>query len=91
MIQKQMLEYQKIDGELNRIERDLRKSEAYQNLRKYKTLRQDYEDTLNRLDAKASELKNRLAQAKQAVTKINNVIDELTNEMSHVEISDELK
>lgn len=91
MIQQQMLEYQKIDGELNRIERDLRKSEAYQNLRKYKTLRQDYEDTLNKLDAKASDLKNKLTQAKQAVAKINAVIEELTNEMTHVESSDELK
>ena len=84
MIQQQMLEYQKIDGELNRIERDLRKSEAYQNLRKYKALRQEYEDTLNKLDSKASDLKNKLTQAKQAVSKINAVIEELTNEMTHV-------
>lgn len=91
MIQQQMLEYQKIDGELNRIERDLRKSEAYQNLRKYKTLRQDYEDTLNRLDSKAGELKSKLTQAKQSVAKISSVIDDLTNEMTHVESSDELK
>lgn len=91
MIQQQMLEYQKIDGELNRIERDLRKSEAYQNLKKYKALRAEYEDTLNKLDAKASDLKNRLAQAKQSIAKINAVIDEHTNEMTHVESSDELK
>ena len=91
MIKQQMLEYQKIDDELNRIERDLRKSEAYQNLRKYKALRQEYEDTLNKLDSKASDLKNKLTQAKQAVAKINAVIEELTNEMTHVESSDELK
>ena len=91
MIQKQMLEYQKIDGELNRIERDLRKSEAYQNIKKYKALRQDYEDTLNRFDAKANELKTKLTQAKQTVAKITTVIQELSNEMSHVESSDELK
>ena len=91
MIQQQMLEYQKIDGELNRIERDLRKSEAYQNLKKYRALRTEYEDTLNKLDAKAGDLKNRLAQAKQSVAKINAVIDEHINEMSHVESTDELK
>ena len=91
MIQQQMLEYQKIDGELNRIERDLRKSEAYQNLRKNKALRQEYEHTFNKIDSKASELKNKLTQAKQAVAKINAVIEELTNEMTHVESSDELK
>lgn len=91
MIQQQLLDYQKIDGELNRIERDLRKSESYQNLKKYKVLRQEYEDTLNKLDAKAGDLKNRLAQAKQTVAKITSVIEENTNEMTHVESSDELK
>ncbi len=90
MIQQQMLQYQQLDGEKNRIEKGLKKSEAYQKRKKYKALRQDYEDQLNKLDAKAGELKTQLAQAKQLIAKINAVIDEHAKEISHVESNDEL-
>ncbi len=90
MIQQQMLEYQKIIGELNRIERDLKKSDANQRRRQYKELKLRYETDIAELDAKASDLKNQLAQAKALIAKITNVIDEHNKELNDVESSDEL-
>ncbi len=90
MIQKEMLTYQQLDGELNRIERDLRKNENFIKRRQYKAAMQECEETLARLEARAVELKTQLAAAQQAVQRISEVIDEHTREVGTLEDEDEL-
>ena len=90
MIQQEMLQYQKIDGELIRIERDLRKNENYVKSRQYKALRQELEDNLARLDAKSVDLKSQLAAARQSVEKLAASIEEHAKEIHDIEDEDEL-
>lgn len=90
MIQQEMLQYQSLDGELNRIEKDLRKNENYLKRRQYKALSQECEENLTKLDARAQELANQLAQAREALGKITEVIDEHSKEIGTLEDVDEL-
>ena len=85
-----MLQYQSVEGELNRIERDLRKNENYLKSRQYKALRQECEDNLAKLDAKTAELKTQLAAARQSMEKITAAIDEHAKEINDIEDVDEL-
>ena len=85
-----MLQYQSVDGELNRIERDLRKNENYLKSRQYKALRQECEDNLAKLDAKTAELRTQLATARQSMEKITAEIDEHAKEINDIEDVDEL-
>lgn len=90
MIQQEMLQYQSIDGELNRIERDLRKNDSLVKRKQYKALSQECEDNLGRLDAKAAELRSQLAQAKQSMETITREIEEHAKEINDIEDMDEL-
>lgn len=90
MIQQEMLTYQQLDGELNRIERDLRKNENFVKRRQFKAASQECEETISRLDARAADLKNQLAQAQQTVKKITEVIDEHSREIGSLQDVDEL-
>ena len=90
MIQQEMLQYQSIDSELNRIEKELKKNESYVMFRQCKQKRAECEETLLKLDAKASELKSQLAQAKQSMDKITKEIEEHAKEIHDIEDVDEL-
>ena len=90
MIQQEMLQYQAVDGELNRIEKDLRKNDSFVKRKQYKALSQECEDNLGKLDAKAQDLRNQLAQARQTMDKITEVIEEHAKEISTLEDVDEL-
>lgn len=90
MIQQEMLLYQKLDSELYKIESGLKKNDNYINRKKYKALRQECEDNLVKLDAKAAELKSQLAIAKQTLADITAVIDEHMNEIADIADGDEL-
>lgn len=90
MIQQEMLEYQSLDSELNKIERDLRKNEFYVKRREWKGALQKAEEQLARLEQKTVDLRNQLAQATQNLQKVNAVIDEYTKEMADIEDQDEL-
>ncbi len=90
MIQEEMLQYQQLDGELNRIERELRKNESFVKRRQYKAASQECEETINRLDARALELKNQLAQAQQTVQNITEIIEDHSREIGSLEDEDEL-
>ena len=90
MIQQEMLQYQSMDAELNRIEKELRKNESFVKRKQYKALSQEYEESSNKLDAKAVELRSQLAAAKQTMDKITAVIDELSKEITDIEDVDEL-
>lgn len=90
MIQQEMLQYQSIDGELNRIERDLRKNENFVKRKQFKALSQECEENLGKLDAKAAELRSQLAQAKQSMEKITREIEEHAKEINDIEDVDEL-
>ena len=90
MIQQEMLQYQSVDGELNRIEKELRKNENYIKSRQYKALRQECEDNLAKLDAKSGDLKGQLAAARQSVEKITAAIEEHAKEINDIEDVDEL-
>lgn len=90
MIQQEMLQYQSIDSELNRIEKELRKNDGYIKRKQYKALSQECEDNLARLDAKAVELRGQLATARQQMDKINAAIEEHSREINDIEDVDEL-
>lgn len=90
MIQQEMLEYQSLDSELNKIERDLRKNQFYVKRREWKGALQKAEEQLARLEQKTVDLRNQLAQATQNLQKVNAVIDEYTKEMADIEDQDEL-
>lgn len=90
MIQQEMLQYQSLDGELNRIERDLRKNDSFVKRRQYKALSQECEENISKLDAKAQDLTNQLAQARDAMEKITAIIDEHSKEIGTLEDVDEL-
>lgn len=90
MISKEMLQYQSLDIELNRIEKDLRKNENFVKRKQLKALNQEYEDTLNKLDAKSLDLRNQLAFARKTIDKITAVLDEHSKEMEDIENVDEL-
>lgn len=90
MIQQEMLQYQALDGELNRIERDLRKNDNFVKRKQYKALSQECEDNLAKLDVRAQDLRNQLAQARQTMDKITEVIEEHAKEISTLEDVDEL-
>lgn len=90
MIQNEMLEYQNIDKELNRIEKDLRKNEYFVKRKQYKSLYQGCEDNIAKFDAKAAELRSQLVAARQSTDKINAVLEEYFKEIKDVEGEDEL-
>ena len=90
MIQQEMLEYQSLDGELNRIEKDLRKNDSFLKRKQFKAMSQECEDNLAKLDARAQELKNQLAIAKATMEKITEVIEEHSKEIGALEDVDEL-
>ena len=90
MIQQEMLQYQSVDGELNRIEKELRKNENYVKSRQYKALRQECEDNLSKLDAKTADLRTQLATARQNMEKITAEIEEHAKEIHDIEDVDEL-
>jgi len=90
MIQKEMLTYQDLDKELNRIERELRKNDYFIKRKKLKAMQADYEDKLTKLDQKALELKNQLAAARALMQKITNFILEQNKEITEVESESEL-
>ena len=90
MIQKEMLEYQNIDKELNRIEKDLRKNEFYIKRKQYKSLYQSCEDNVAKSEAKTSDLRAQLAQTRQSMDKVNAVLEEYFKEIKDVEGEDEL-
>ena len=90
MIQQEMLQYQSMDAELSRIEKELRKNENFVKRKQYKAIWQECDDNLNKLDAKAVELRSQLAVAKQSMDKITSVIDELMKEINDIEDVDEL-
>ena len=90
MIQQEMLQYQSLDSELNRIEKDLRKNENFVKRKQYKALSQECEDNLSKLDAKAAELRSQLAIARQQMDKITATIEEHAKEINDIEDVDEL-
>ena len=90
MIQQEMLKYQTLDSELNKIERELRKNQYYVRRREVKAALQKSEEQLSRLDQKTMDLRNQLALANQNLQKINAVLEEHTKELADIEDQDEL-
>ena len=85
-----MLQYQSLDSELTRIERDLKKNDNFVKRKQYKALSQECEDNIGKLDAKANELRNQLATARQQMDKVTAAIEEHAKEIHDIEDVDEL-
>ncbi|MCM1043553.1 MAG: C4-type zinc ribbon domain-containing protein [Corallococcus sp.] len=85
-----ILEYQKIDGELRRIKRDLEKNEVRMRGKKLNAMRQEMEDTVVKLEAKASELKTTLAGLDKLSEDISASIEEYQHAVKDIEDIDEL-
>lgn len=90
MIQQEMLQYQTLDIELNKIERDLRKNQFYVKRKEVKAALQAGEEQLARLEHKTLDLRNQLSSATQTLQKITAVIEEYTKELADIEDQDEL-
>ena len=90
MIQQEMLEYQKIDRELFRIEKDLRENENYVKFRQYKNMRQACEDNIARAENRTADLKSQLTALRENVAKITAQIEEYCRAFDEAEDSDEL-
>ena len=90
MIQAEMLQYQSIDRELNRIEKELRKNEFFVKRKQYKQLHQNCEDSIAKSEGKVADLRNQLAAARQSMAQIVAVLDEYYKEIEEVEGEDEL-
>lgn len=90
MIQQEMLQYQTLDRELNRIERDLRKNPFYVKRKELKFALQKGEEQLARMEQKTMDLRNQLIAANQSLQKIAAVIEEHTKEIADIEDQDEL-
>lgn len=90
MIQQEMLNYQALDSELNKIERDLRKNEFYIKRKQWKAALQQAEEQLARLEQKSVDLRNQLTQTSQTLQKIGEIVDEYIKLMSDIEDQDEL-
>lgn len=90
MIQQEMLEYQKIDRELLRMEKELRENESYVKLKQYKAMRQACEDNVVRAESKANDLKSQLTSLKDNMSKVLALVEEYYKEIEDVEDVDEL-
>lgn len=90
MIQQEMLQYQKIESELNKIERELKSNKYFLQRKQLKALKLECEDNLEHLDGKAGELRNQLASARQAMEKIVAIVEEYSKEIKEIEDVDEL-
>lgn len=90
MIQQEMLEYQKIDRELSRIEKELRENEFFVKRKQYKAMHQNCEESLVRAENKANDLKSQLAACRDNMIKVNALIEEYCHEINDVEDVDEL-
>ena len=90
MIQQEMLEYQKIDRELSRIEKDLRENESYLKLKQYKNMRQACEESITRAESKAADLKAALTACRETITKVTAQIEEYCHAMDDAQDVDEL-
>lgn len=90
MIQQEMLEYQTIDRELNRIEKELRENEFFVKRKQYKAMHQNCEESISRAESKANDLKAQLASLRESMDKITALIEEYYREIEDVEDKDEL-
>jgi len=90
MIQQEMLQYQAMDIELNRIERDLKKNESFVKRKEMKLALQKSEEQLSRLDQKSAELRNQLERANQTLAKLGEIMEEYNKQLTDIEDQDEL-
>lgn len=90
MIQQEMLEYQSLDSELNKIERELKKNEFYVKRKQWKGALAQAEEQLARLEQKTVDLRNQLSLVSQNLQQIGKIVDEYTKEMADIEDQDEL-
>ncbi len=89
-MQHELLEYQKIDGELRRIKRELEKSVNRMDGLKYAKLRQETEDNLSKLDSKAVELQNSLKTLSQHKEEVETIVNEYNKALQDVHDETEL-
>lgn len=90
MIQQEMLQYQAMDIELNKIERDLKKNESFVKRKEMKLALQKGEEQLTRLDQKTLELRSQLERANQTLSKLGDIIEEYNKQLPDIEDQDEL-
>lgn len=90
MIQQEMLDYQKIDRELARIEKELRENENYVKFKQYKNMRQACEDSIVRAESKAADLKSQLTSLRESIVKVTAQIEEFCHAMDEAQDTDEL-
>ena len=89
-MQKEILEYQKLDGELRKIKKELEANEFYVKGRKLQAMRRDIEALVSKLDAKAVELKNAVAQVAKTAQDLEGFLADYSDAISHANSESEL-
>ncbi len=89
-MQNEILEYQKLDGELRKIKKELESNEAYQKGRKLQAMRRDIESLIAKLDAKASELKGAVAQVAKTSQDLEGFLADYSDAIANANSDSEL-
>ncbi|MBQ2805412.1 MAG: hypothetical protein IKC52_01130 [Clostridia bacterium] len=91
MIQKEMLQYQQIELQLNKIEKELRQNSAFTDRKRFKALRVESEEKISKMDDQAKALRAQLAVAQTTLSGIAKIVEEHMKEIADIEDEDELK
>lgn len=89
-MQKEILEYQKLDSELRKIKKELESNEFYVKGRQLQAKRRDIETLIAKLDGKAVELKSALAQADKTAQDLDAFLSDYSDAISNANSESEL-
>jgi predicted nucleic acid-binding Zn-ribbon protein len=90
-MQQELLTYQRLDGELRRIKRDLEKNEFRVQGQKSNALRADIEIQLSKLDGKTGDLKVALSNLDKEYTKLSSILADYLDQIGGIADSDEVQ
>lgn len=89
-MQKEILEYQKLDSELRKIKKELESNEFYVKGRKLQAMRRDIDNLVAKLDGKALELKNALAQVAKTADDLQGFLADYSDAIANANSESEL-
>ena len=89
-MQKEILEYQKLDGELRSLKRELEQNEFYKKGRMLQAKRREIDTLVAKLDAKAIELKNAVAQVASVAEQLDAFLADYSDAIANANSDSEL-
>lgn len=89
-MQKEILQYQKLDGELRKIKKELEANDFYVKGRKFQAMRRDIETLIAKLDSKAVELKNAVAQVAKTTQELEGFLADYSEAIANANSENDL-